>query len=292
RGYTESIIKACPFIDGFINREEFESKGLTEAVSQLKKHSFNRVFVVSPDFKIALITRLAGIEKRTGTGYRWYSFLFNDRIFEHRKTGEKSELEYNLGMIPWNKDYQYSPEILGLAPEYDGIKVDSRKIVTIVHPGSGGSSVDLPALRFREIVKGLDEDERFEVYITGAANEVALCNEVKGESKAKVVAGELTLPELTGFIKKCDLFISNSTGPIHIAAAAECFTVGFYPKMPACSATRWGPRTKRRLIFEPGEECGCTSLKQCARLNCMNNIDSSDVIQSIKEKINEIKTGK
>ena len=42
---------------------------------------------------------LSGIKNRIGTGYRWYSILFNNKLFEHRKYGDKHELEYNLNLL-------------------------------------------------------------------------------------------------------------------------------------------------------------------------------------------------
>ncbi len=289
RGYTSPLIKASVFVDGFIDRDELDTGSLIAAVKKLKEFRFDRVFVVSPDFRMALICRLANIKTRTGTGYRWYSFLFNNKIYEHRKTAERNELEYNLRMIPWDGEYSYSPETLKGIPRFKRFTPDKTKLVTIIHPGSGGSAADLPVKRFREITELLAGDGRFELYITGSGSELGKCLEVKGESGATVLAGELTLVELAGLIKESDLFISNSTGPLHIAAAAGCFTVGFYPKVTSCSAERWGPFTKRKLIFKPETDCTNCNLKQCARLDCMNSISGEKVVAAIKEKFSEIK---
>lgn len=289
RGYTSALINASAFVGGFIDRDEFDRGNLDQAVKKLKKFNFDRVFVVSPDFRIALICRLANIKTRTGTGYRWYSFLFNDKIFEHRKTAERNELEYNLRMIPWHGEFSYSRDTLKNIRGFSRFKPDSSKVVTVIHPGSGGSAADLPVQKFREITELLAADGRFDLYITGSGSETAKCLEVKGGSRARVLAGELNLEELVALTKESDLFISNSTGPLHIAAAAGCFTVGFYPKVTSCSAERWGPWTKRKLIFTPEIDCtGCT-LKQCARLNCMNSISGEKVVTAIKEKFREIK---
>lgn len=292
RDYTAGLIKSSPFVDGFLSRDEFDGGSISDAVKMLREYRFTRVFVVSPDFRIALICFLAGIKKRTGTGYRWYSFLFNDRVFEHRKTAERNELEYNLRMIPWNGNYSYSVDTFKLIPGFTRFTPDNTKAVTLIHPGSGGSAADLPVERYREIVKLLSEDGRFDLYITGSVSETGKCNEVKGETDAVVLAGDLDLKELTSLIKESDLFISNSTGPLHIAAAAGSFSVGFYPKVTQCSAERWGPWTSRRLIFTPEIDCHDCTLKQCARLNCMSSIDSEKVVTAIKDNFSEIKDWK
>ena len=57
------------------------------------------MLVVNPTLKISLMMFLAGVTNRIGTGYRWYSFLFNNKVYEHRKYAEKHELEYNINLL-------------------------------------------------------------------------------------------------------------------------------------------------------------------------------------------------
>ncbi len=289
RNYTRVLVESSPFVDEFISWDDFSNKSLSESASILRKNSFSEVYIVSPNFRIALVCFLSGIKLRTGIGYRWYSFLFSKKIFEHRKTAEKNELEYNLSMIGGEEGYTFPADFFAGIGATEKITPDDSKVVTIIHPGSGGSAADLPETHFRDITEKLCDDGRFQVYLTGSKEEFDKCTRVKGESNARILAGELSLAELTAVIKKSDLFISNSTGPLHIAAAAGCFVVGFYPKVIQCSAKRWGPYTDKKLIYEPEMECKECDLKQCARLSCMSSINSEKVVTDIKNKIREIK---
>lgn len=289
--YTRVLADASPFVDGFISWDKLRDLSPFAISKELKKYNFDEVFIVSPGFKIALALFLAGIKKRTGTGYRWYSFLFNKKIFEHRKTAQKNELEYNLSMLGWQGGYHFPSNFFAGIPKFTRLLPDKGKVVTIIHPGSGGSAADLPLTTFRELTSKLCKDGRFEVYLTGSKEETGKCEIVKGDSEARILAGELSLTELIAFIKETDLFISNSTGPLHIAAAAGSFTVGFYPRAVQCSVERWGPYTDRKLIFQPEKGCSDCTLKQCARLECMNTIDSENIFAAIDKKIIEIKNG-
>ena len=40
-------------------------------------------------------------------------------------------------------------------------------------------------------------------------------------------------------INECDLFIAGSTGPLHVAAALNKKTVGFYPTKTSSTLLRW-----------------------------------------------------
>jgi heptosyltransferase-3 len=291
RDYTRVLAEASPYIDGFISWDELKNNSPFAISKKLQKFNFDEVYIVSPGFKIALAFFLAGIKKRTGTGYRWYSFLFNNKVFEHRKTAQKNELEYNLSMLGWQGDYHFPPDFFAGIPKFKRFSPDKTKIITIIHPGSGGSAADLPLETFRELTSGLCKDGRFDVYLTGSREEIGKCQVVRGESSAKILAGELELDELISFIKEGDLFISNSTGPLHIAAAAGCFTVGFYPRVVQCSVERWGPYTDKKLIFKPEIGCSDCTLKQCARLECMKSINSDNILAAIDKKFVEIKNG-
>ncbi len=291
RDYTRVLAEASPYIDGFISWDELKDLSPFAISTELKKFQFDEVYVVSPGFKIALALFLAGIKKRTGIGYRWYSFLFNNKVFEHRRTAQKNELEYNLSMLGWQGEYHFPSNFFSGISKFDRFLLDTTKIITIIHPGSGGSAADLPLETFRELTSKLCKDGRFIVYLTGSKEEIKKCEIVKGDSDAKILAGDLSLTELISFIKEGDLFISNSTGPLHIAAAAGCFMVGFYPRVVQCSVERWGPYTDRKLIFKPEIECSDCTLKQCASLGCMSSISSENIFAAIDKKIIEIKNG-
>ena len=53
-------------------------------------------------------------------------------------------------------------------------------------------------------------------------------------------------------ISVCDVFISGSTGPLHIAGALNKKTVGFYPSKISSTSLRWQTINdfSKRLDFE------------------------------------------
>jgi ADP-heptose:LPS heptosyltransferase len=83
------------------------------------------------------------------------------------------------------------------------------------------------------------------------------------------------------------VFISNSTGPIHIAAALGNFIIGFYPKILACSQERWGPYTKNKAVFLPEIDCKDCTREQCEQLDCMNSINYEGVIREVEKELSK-----
>ncbi|NWF87887.1 MAG: glycosyltransferase family 9 protein [Ignavibacteriaceae bacterium] len=300
RDYTECLANNHPFIDQIIILKEKSGKALINSnCHELRKHKFDSSIIVYPTFLTALITFLSGIKNRIGTGYRWYSFLFNYKIFEHRKYAEKHELEYNVNLLKAfgiNEELNTNSIHFNLNVPADGEfkvekllnenRVDTRLPIIIIHPGSGGSAIDLPIASFLELVKIISEKLKAAIIITGSQSEKKLCDQLTINNSVKNFAGMLRLSDLIALINKSSLFISNSTGPIHIAAALGKSTIGFYPKILSCSAKRWGPYSNKTRIFIPTIDCKNCTRKQCEKLNCMNSINMKDVFYEVQNLIN------
>ena len=295
REYTKNLVSNHPFVNEVIVLKESNGNvPLFENVNIIKQKKFDNCIVVYPRFKISLIVFLSRIKNRIGTGYRWYSFLFNQKVYEHRKNAERHELEYNVNLLEKlgikntiaEKSISYDlrvdeSSLQNVIKILIDEKFDLHKPIIIVHPGSGGSSMDLPIKKFTELVNKLDEDN-YQIILTGSRNEIELCEKIKSSNKVKNLAGRFNLDELTALISKSAMFISNSTGPIHIAAALGKYTVGFYPKIVSCSQQRWGPYTNKKLVYEPQIDCKNCTREQCEKLNCMDSIDITKVYTDIK----------
>jgi lipopolysaccharide heptosyltransferase II len=300
REYTKSLAHKHPFIDEILLLKEENGKVIIrDNYQELKKYDFDSCIIVYPTFQTTLIAFLSGIRHRIGTGYRWYSFLLNHKIFEHRKYAEKHELEYNVNLL---KAFGINEKVsvdkikfhLNVEPQSEKVvdkllndnKIERAKPIVIIHPGSGGSAIDLPTSSFKELVRMLSLESKLSIIITGLSSEKKLCDELIINDNIKNFAGKLSLSEMIALINKSTIFISNSTGPIHIAAALEKLTIGFYPKILACSAKRWGPYSNKGKIFVPKIDCKDCTREQCERLNCMSSIKMDEVFSEVQKLLN------
>lgn len=298
RDYTKVLAENNSFIDSVLVLNESSGKiPLLKNVAILR-NKFDACIVAFPTFKIALILFFAGIKLRVGSGYRWYSFLFNKKVYEHRKYGNHHELEYNVHLLkqididyePAKSNVQFGLELNSLNQKkikmiLETLNVDFSKPIIIFHPGSGGSAVDLPAEKLRMLIKKVSEEINCVVIITGSKNEEELCRSMVVNSNIISMAGKLELTELIALINCSQILVANSTGPIHIAATLGKFVVGFYPKFAAVSPKRWGPYTENCAIFQPSICDGNCSRQKCKELDCMNSIEMENVISVIKQKI-------
>ncbi len=268
-------------------------------VRSLRARRYDVVFVVSPSLRLALLMLLARIPVRVGTGYRYYSLLFNRRVYDHRKDARYHELEYNLRLLrgidctvpkfPVQAEYGIprsadSDARVGRLLREAG--VDAAQIV-VVHPGSGGSAREWPRASLVALVKRLADLPGVHVLLTGTQEEagrVALIARDAG-GKPRVVAGSLTLPDLAALFRRAALCVGHSTGPLHLAAAVGCPVIGLYPQLIPMSPARWGPYTARKTVFVPDKPPDCTDCAgarqdECA---CMASISVDDVYASCRK---------
>ena len=304
RTYTREIADGYEGLDSIVLYDEGrDEKPFFVMLSELKAGGFDAVVVSYPTFRLALLMFLAGIPLRVGTGYRWYSFLFNKKVYEHRRTAEKHELEYNisllktLGCSPGEK-----PSIHLSLPGWalDRAREERRELgisendpVVVLHPGSGGSARDWSPDHFAGLARLLSSSGTC-VVVTGTRKEESLVHKVVQESgnTAIPLRRELTLLELAAFLKLADLVVANSTGPLHIGAAVGTAVIGLYPPIPECSPKRWGPWTEKSLVFVADRQrCPRCKGGPCQGNDCMDQIAVQDVaggalrlLQGTKEK--------
>jgi ADP-heptose:LPS heptosyltransferase len=234
-----------------------------KCLREIRSENYDLAIVVHSKGDVARLVREARIPFRMGSGLRLHSWRYNVPVFQRRRQPKRHELDYNLDMIreyvpvPAREDVDFRLRTDEQALQRVRRFLDERKITrfTIVHPGSGRSAVDLPPETFGKLMDAFEFPG--EVIVTGTAEESALYRSLASAARRRVVdaTGQFSIPELMALISGCDLFLSNSTGPLHIARAFNRRLLGFYCTVPACHPMRWGPyaQEKSNTILPPDE---------------------------------------
>ncbi len=262
-----------------------------------REKRFDAAIVVRPTLRNALLCSTARIPIRVGTGYRWYSRLFTHRVYEHRKTVLRHELEYNLNLLaPLGIGTEQRP-----SPEY-GIAVsdaareeirsilrsygiDDRQRLVILHPSSGGSAREWPPDRFREVGLRLAAMDNVTVLVTGMPAEERTLRRVLERSCPPFISmvGRLALPALAALLERANLFIANSTGPLHLANALGTPVIGLYPPIRVMSAARWGPYGGKAVALRGTGPEDCSRCVRSGHCACMLSIQINQVMGAAVE---------
>jgi len=296
REYTAPLLKHYEFLEEIIiyqpQKEHRGFRGHIKLGKILKEKKIDIAFLFYPRPGLALALFMAEIPFRVGSGYRWFSFFLNYRIYEHRKYGQKHELEYNLSLIrkfikkvPEKSEIQFHFRINEYLKNLQNSALEKLKIsgaYIIIHPGSGGSAPNLPAEMFTRIVQYLLEKTPAFIILTGDQSESELIQKISRnikEAKLRQISGDWDLETYTAVISGAKLFISNSTGPLHIARAMGIPLIAFYCPAIPCSPERWGPYNQLDSVILPQvEPCKNGNLEKCPYGNCLGLI-SWEMIQ-------------
>ncbi len=105
-----------------------------------------------------------------------------------------------------------------------------------------------------------------------------------------VVYKNLSLRRLVALISKCSFFISNDSGPMHIAdALMKPLVVIFGRNQPGLSSRRWGPVNKSAVVV--WRDVGC---QECLAHNCqkgflcLQSITVDEVFDIFKQQMERI----
>ncbi len=299
RSYTKDVAIGYESLDSVL---EYDGKSFFEMLRAVRLERFDMAVVAFPRFRVALLMLMAGIPTRIGSGYRWYSFLFNKRVYEHRKTGERHEADYNVRLLRaagCHVDTPPRPVLKVGQPELEqaqrvlkdvGIYPGDRWVV--LHPGSGGSARDWSPKNFGELTRVL-MSEGFKVVVTGGPHEDQVVATVVTASGNKAIGlvNRFTLGGFATFLSCANLFVGNSSGPLHIAAAVGTPVIGFYPDIVACSPKRWGPLTDKKVVFVPDRnKCPLCKGGECLSNVCMDQIEVSKVMLAVRSLVSSRET--
>jgi lipopolysaccharide heptosyltransferase II len=149
-------------------------------------------------------------------------------------------------------------------------------------PGAGWIHKQWPPERFAELADRLAE-RGVRAVVLGGPRDVDACRRVRDRmsSRPVVLAGIARLRETIALIDRMALFISNDTGPMHIAAGLGIPTIGVFGPGDIAKYRPWGPHTRvvsARLPCSPcpQEEDTCL-LHGREKAECMKGIPVEEV---------------
>ncbi|OGC90215.1 MAG: hypothetical protein A2142_08500 [candidate division Zixibacteria bacterium RBG_16_48_11] len=297
--YASSVLQNNPHIDNLLLYDSDNHKGLHSTVG---KNKYDLVILVYPRPRLAWLAFRVGIPIRIGTAFRWYSFLHTHQIHQHRSKVEKHELEYNLellnplGLRPgkiFPKIYLSKTETEAADALLRLYNLNQDDLKIIIHPGGGRSSLRWPEEKFGELAALLKQRFSARIIITGDENEKRFSEKVLQflNQQAVDLTGKLNLRQLAAMISGADLVVTNSTGPLHLAAALGVRTVGLFCPIKTASPVRWGPYGPGHVVLVPPiGSCRC-SVEKCRRGNCMDLIKVEDAYQGAELILKEAQAG-
>ncbi|MEO1526889.1 MAG: glycosyltransferase family 9 protein [Planctomycetota bacterium] len=259
-------------------------RGLTETRRRLRRVGCDVAIDCQGMTKSALACYLSGAEHRIGYAGKhareFSRLLVNLRvqpIFDHL-TDRSLELLAPLGCdspsVRW--DLPIADAARSWASRYRATIPERR--LAVLNPGATWHSKQWLPERFGATARYLADQYGYRsVAVWGTAHDRDMAAEIVATSGgAALLAPETDLQHLAAMIETGDLFISNDTGPLHMAVAVGARTIGLY------GATRPGDcGPYGQTAIQKAYESGSARQRRSAPNTAMRAIEVQDVCDAI-----------
>jgi heptosyltransferase-2 len=296
------LLRGHPGIDEvFVYDHKGRHKGLLGKVAlirALRHRRFGMAILLQNAFEAAFLTFISGVPERWGYATDGRRLFLSRGINVPQQEGRVHQVEYFQRLIgdltgvqtkrAPNLMVQEDEEQL-VDEEFPSLARGSADEVIGVNPGSvyGTAKRWLPE-RFAEAAdqiienrqKALSPERVIKCVIVGGPGEEELGRTVGRHmnNPSIVLSGKTTIRQLLVIIKRCSLFLTNDTGPMHIAGTFGVPVVAIFGSTdPAHTA----PAPNLSQIVRSSVRCSPCLLRHCPiDHRCMTNISVEDVYQA------------
>jgi len=261
----------------------------------LRRLRFDLAVLFQNAFEAALLAFLAGIPLRYGYATDGRRLLLSNPVPRPGRAALPHQVQYYLDMLRpmgWERSAGLPRLVLSLEEQQAMANrlaesgIGGSDLLIGLNPGStyGGAKRWLPE-RFADTADRLAAQYGAKVLIVGARGEEALGCSIAGRIKSTtvVLSGRTSVRELMAAVKRCSVFVTNDTGPMHIAAA---FGV---PLVAVFGPTDWRATapvgTKHALVRQP-VDCAPCLLRECPiDHRCMTRVTVDEVYLAAKHQL-------
>lgn len=303
---TRGLFDGNPDIDEIITDDKKgTAKGLTgvwQKARDLRSRGFTIAVSPHKSFRSALLLFLAGIPLRVGfrQSSGWYFYHWRvERVHTRHDVERNLSLLQPLGINPAQCQRDLGLQVNASAREsvkrlFDSLGIQRDGLIFGINPGSVWPTKRWTAQSYAELMAHLRKRYRCQILLFGASEDqriVTKIQELSGNIGVSL-AGKMDLQQLVCAIEWCDLFITNDSGPMHIAVARGIPVVAVF-----CATTPslgFYPYSSRAVVIEkalPCRPCSSHGGRRCplGTEDCMRLINAEDVLRGV-ERLLDAKT--
>jgi heptosyltransferase-2 len=300
--WVSPLFEKDPNIDEIIIYDD-KYKGIIGKIKlsrMLNKKKFCSTILFQNAFDAALITFLAGIKERAGYNRDGRGHLLTTAVPVPQNKGKVHQINYYLNLLDKlgiNAGYSDPYIYFTLDERLEARKFlqDLKRPILGINPGATyGSAKRWFPERFADIANWFISDTGGSAIIFGGKSEVDIADEIYKKAIPEFctshslvsLAGKTSLRELISLISECDVFLTNDSGPLHIAYAVRTPMVAIFGSTdPVLTGPPPGGDENNHVVIKPDLSCSPCFERTCKNndMRCMYAIISDDVYYGIKK---------
>jgi heptosyltransferase-2 len=271
----------------------------------LRESRFDTAILLQNAFDAALITWLARIPERIGYKRDFRGLLLTNAIPVPEDILDQHQVNYYLNIVKSVQDnIEDTPPYIYLSDSErqrasetiaSGLQDPDLPLIGINPGATYGSAKRWPPEYFATLIMKIINVLNGRIIIFGSPSEIEIANEIINEinklkiklkieyaSRIMVMSGKTNLRELAALISECDVFITNDSGPMHMAAALHVPTAAIFGSTDPVAT---GPFGKGHRVVTRDLACSPCLERECPEgdLKCMSEITPDDVFSALQE---------
>lgn len=299
---TAGLFQDSPVVDDIIEyrRREDGVTAFFDTAKQIRAGGFNLAVLFQNAFEAALLARLGGVGLRIGFAEQGRGLLLTHQLYRGAQHKGRHQVHDYLDIVAECERVclgdnfkpvieQPLPSLVANAAQQRaavellrnfGLEPDSHPLVALNAGATNSRAKCWPSDRFAVVADRLTEELNAQVIVIGGAGERNYANLVVEQMKtasAINLAGKTSMAELIGLLARCNLLISNDTGPAHVAAALGTPTLTIFGPTNEFETSPTGHHAE--LIRADNIECARCMHRDCPiDHRCMTRIAADDLL--------------
>lgn len=245
----EDLVSANPHVNEVLTYQA----SVPKLIYQMARRKFQMAVVLQPTFRLVLHTFLARIPFRVGfetnagrkkllslavrnntSQHETQRYLDVVRALDVEAVDNEPEVFVDSASIAWVNNFL----------EYRKLN-DGRHIIGL-NPGAATTYRRWDTSNFATLGNRLHETYGAHIIITTGPREGELADRVAAlMSHSPIIVNQATPMQLAALLQRCDLYISNDTGPMHLSTAVKTPTIALFG---ASNLIQWAPPWDRHAV--------------------------------------------
>ncbi len=297
---SRELLQDHPAIDEIIVDDKKSTDrgigGLRRKAEFLATKKFTLALTPHKSLRSALILYLAGIPARIGFGQSHGWFFFHQRV---QRDPVRHDVERNLSLLEAfgvaAAECQHTIE-LPICPavqsevnrKFHALGISESRAIVGVSPGSVWPTKRWSEQGFAQLIRLLQERIACQVLLFGGAEDASVVRDVMTACGAAAInlVEKINLHELPAAIRRCQVFVTNDSGPMHIAVAQRVPTVAVF-----CATTPnlgFYPYSQHAIVVQKELSCRpCTSHggRRCplGSADCIRLVEPARVLEAVEK---------
>jgi len=290
QSYCREVLVDNPYLDRVLTYDVGKGDSSYCLIRNVHNQKYDLIVDLFSNPRTAVIVFNSEAKYKVGYRFGWRSLAYNVKI--KPRGSEVHNIEFNLDSIR-----ALRLEVISNKPKFiiNGVheefavkyfnenNLEGKSVIGINPSGTWPTKV-WQSEKYAELAKRLSEDSKILIFwgYEKEKEEAIRIKESIGESA--LVIPEVNLKYMGALLKKCDLFVTNDTGPMHVAWILGVNTAAIFG--PTNSHLQ-GPLSENSVIIKKETlsclGCNLTRISECPyRHACMNELSVDEVYAKIQ----------